>query len=65
MNDCCRLQQLLLGAAPTGKSPLSLGIVEILSTAELNVTAVYTATDEPGGTPALDVEQIQPRILLL
>jgi hypothetical protein len=37
----------------------------VLSTAELNVTAVYTATDEPGGTPALDVERIQPRILLL
>jgi hypothetical protein len=65
MHDCCRLQQLLLGADPTGKNPLTLGIVEILSTAELSVTAVYTATDAPGGTPALEIEQIQPRILLL
>ena len=65
MNDCCHLQELLLGAAPTGKGPFMLGIVEILSTAELNVTVVYTATGEPGGTPALDVEQIRPRILSL
>jgi hypothetical protein len=40
-----------------------VGILEILSTAELNVTAVYTATGEPGGTPIIDVEQVRPRII--
>jgi hypothetical protein len=65
MDDCCRLQQLSLGALPGANSPLTLGIVEYLSTAELNVTAVYTATGEKGSSPAIEVVQIQPRILFI
>ncbi|HTR64844.1 MAG TPA: vWA domain-containing protein [Terriglobales bacterium] len=62
MSDCCHLQEKILGADPGGRSALTLGIVEILTTAELNVTAVYTAGGDRGA-PAIDVEQIQPRIL--
>jgi hypothetical protein len=56
---------LLLGAAPVGKTPLTIGMLEILSTAELSITGVYTATGEPGSAPAIEVVQIEPRTLLI
>ena len=65
MSDCCDVLPLLLGAAPVGKTPLTIGLREILSTTELSITAVYTATGEPGSTPALEVVRIEPRILLI
>lgn len=65
MDDCCRLLELLLGAPPTGPVPLTLGILEIVSTVELSVTAVYTATDRAGGAPSIDVNQIAARILTI
>ncbi len=63
MDDCCRLLELLLGALPAGPVPLTLGILEIVSTVELNVTAVYTATDGRGGAPSIDVKQIRAKVL--
>jgi hypothetical protein len=63
MDDCCRLLELLLGAPPAAPVPLTLGILEIVSTVALNVTAVYTATDGTGGAPSIDVNQIVARIL--
>ena len=63
MDDCCRIQEVLLGAAPTGPVPLTLGILEIVSTVELAVTAVYTAIGGAGGAPSIDVQQIAPRVL--
>jgi hypothetical protein len=42
MDDCCRLQQLLFGAPTAGPMPLTIGILEIVSTVDLAVTAVYT-----------------------
>jgi hypothetical protein len=63
MDDCCRIATLLLGAPPAGPVPLTLGILEILSTVELDVTAVYTATGKDGGTPSIEVNQIDARLL--
>ncbi len=59
MDDCCRLQQQMLGAPTEGELPLSTGILEIISTVELAVTAVYTT-----GSGAIDVETIQAYRLL-
>lgn len=61
MDDCCRIAGLLLGAEPASTLPLSIGFLEIISTQELAVTAVYTATDLKGGSLTMDVEQIAPR----
>lgn len=65
MDDCCRLLELLLGAPPAGPVPLTIGILEIISTVELSVTAVYTATDGGGGAPSIDVKQIDAKVLKL
>jgi hypothetical protein len=55
MDDCCRLQELLLGAVVEGHLPLTTGVIEIISTVELAVTAVYTK-----GDGAIDVQVIAP-----
>jgi hypothetical protein len=65
MDDCCRILELVLGAAPVGPAPLTLGILEITSTVELCVTAVYTASDGLGGAPSIDVKQIAARPLVI
>jgi hypothetical protein len=65
MIDCCSLLDALLGAPPAGPVSLSLGIVEILSLTKIDVTAVYTATGEPGSTPSIDVLQVQPRVITI
>jgi V8-like Glu-specific endopeptidase len=58
MDDCCRLLELLLGARPAGPTPLTIGILEITSPVELNVTAVYTVTDLGGHGSSMDVRVI-------
>ncbi len=65
MDDCCRLLEMLLGAPPSEPVPLTSGILEIISTVELSVTAVYTATDGGGGAPSIDVNQIDPKLLIV
>jgi len=65
MDDCCRLTELLLGAPPAGPVPLTLGILEIISTVELSVTAVYTATGGGGGAPSIEVNQIEAKLLTI
>jgi hypothetical protein len=62
MDDCCRLLEMLLGAPPASALPLTIGILEIISTVQLDVTAVYTATGDGGG-PSIDVKQIVAREL--
>ena len=64
MDDCCRILELALGAPPAGPVPITIGILEIISNAELAVTAVYTASAGNGGAPSIDVEQILPRLLV-
>lgn len=65
MDDCCRLLELLLGAPPSGPVPLTVGILEIASTVELSVTAVYTAADGGGGAPSIAVKQIEAKVLTI
>lgn len=57
MDDCCRLQELLFEAAASGSAPLTSGVLEIVSTVEVAVTAVYTKADG-----SLDVTVITPKI---
>jgi hypothetical protein len=65
MDDCCRLVEMLLGAPARGPMPLTQGILEIVSTVELSVTAVYTATNGAGSAPAIEVKQIATRVLTI
>ena len=65
MDDCCRLLELLLGAPPSGPVPLTIGILEIISSVELSVTAVYTATDGSGSAPSIDVKQVGAKVLTI
>jgi von Willebrand factor type A domain/Trypsin-like peptidase domain len=63
MEDCCRMQQLLFGAHATGRTPLTIGILEIVSTVDLAVTAVYTASGSEGGPPSIDVQTIAAKAI--
>ena len=58
MDDCCRISELLLGHPPLGPSPLTIGFLVIVSSQELNVAAVYTASDLRSGSISIDVEQV-------
>lgn len=62
MDDCCRITELLLGAAPTSPTPLTIGFLEIVSNVELNVTAVYTATDLKSNGLSIDVVNVDSRL---
>jgi V8-like Glu-specific endopeptidase len=61
MDDCCRLTELLLGAAGGAAVPLTTGILEIISNRPLHVSAVYTVSNPQSGAVSMDVEQIQGR----
>ncbi|QUP53621.1 VWA domain-containing protein [Ralstonia syzygii] len=65
MVDCCWLAELLLGARPETSIPLTMGILEIVSTIELSVSAVYTATDASGSAPSISVQQVEARVLVI
>ena len=65
MDDCCRILELALGASPSGAVPTTLGVLLIVSTAELAVTAVYTASNGKGGHPSIEVSQIAPQIVVV
>lgn len=56
MDDCCRIGELLAGAGAPGA--LTVGILEIVSSAELAVTAVYTVTTPAG---RVDVDTLRVR----
>jgi hypothetical protein len=63
MDDCCRIAELLLGAAPSGETPLTIAILTIVSLVELSVSAVYTANPLSGDGVSIDVEYIPARLL--
>jgi hypothetical protein len=62
MDDCCRINHLLFDAEPVGKPSLTIGFLEIVSDRELQVTAVYTATDLESRSISIEVESISPKI---
>jgi hypothetical protein len=62
MDDCCRINHLLADADPLTKPSLNIGFLEIVSDVELEVTAVYTATDLENRSVSIDVEQITPKM---
>ena len=65
MDDCCRISELLLGAAPSGESALTIAILTIVSQFELAVSVVYTANPLSGDGVSIDVEYLPQRILRL
>lgn len=58
MDDCCRIAGLLFGGKPPSPIPLTIGFLEISSSHELAVTAVYTVSDSKSGSVSIDVEQL-------
>jgi hypothetical protein len=62
MDDCCRIMDLLFPGAPGAVVPITIGFLEIISTVELNVTAVYTASDLKSNTLSIEVEQIESKL---
>lgn len=54
-DDCCRLSEVLFGAAG---STLSIGFLEITASADVAVTAVYTSSGLSSGGVSIDVRQI-------
>ena len=60
MVDCCRITQLLFNGDSQGPMPLTVGFLELVSTTDIAVTAVYTTSAEGGGI-GLEVEQILGR----
>lgn len=64
MDDCCRILELALGAPPAGPVPLTIGVLGIIATTEIVVTAVYTAASGESG-PSIEVEQVKPQILFI
>jgi hypothetical protein len=61
MDDCCRIQHLLFDAEPLVKPSLTIGFLEIVSDLDLQVTAVYTATDLENRSISIDIEDIVPK----
>lgn len=62
MDDCCSIAELLFDSAAPAKLPLTIGLLEITSPVELQVTAVYTATDLKSRSVSIDVEQISGKL---
>ena len=65
MDDCCRISELLLGAAPSGDAALTIAILTIVSQFELSVSVVYTANPLSGDGVSIDVEYLPSRLLRL
>jgi hypothetical protein len=63
MDDCCRIAELLFGGQPPSPMPLTIGFLELTASAEIAVTAVYTAADAKSGGISLAVEQLAGRRL--
>jgi len=63
MDDCCRISEMLLGAAPSGDAPLTIAILTIVSQFELSVSVVYTANPLSGDGISIDVAYLTPRLL--
>jgi len=49
MDDCCRISELIFGGATSG---LTLGVMEVVASADVAVTAIYTTAS------SVDVEAV-------
>lgn len=58
LDDCCRIAELLFGAGGTSNMPLTIGILEITTNADIAVTAVYTTSGLKSGGVSIAVEQV-------
>ena len=54
---------MMLGAPSEGPLPLYIGLLEILSTQPIAVTAVYTTTGDGATAPAIEVVQVDSRVV--
>jgi hypothetical protein len=61
MDDCYRIGQLLYGSPPPQPLPLTVGFLELVTTAPVAVDVVYTATDPSGRTLTMDVVRVEGR----
>jgi hypothetical protein len=61
MDDCCRILELLFGGPAPSTVPLTIGFLEPTASAEIAVTAVYTASGLKSAGISLEVEQITGR----
>jgi hypothetical protein len=63
MDDCCRIAELLFGGQAPSPIPLTIGFLELTTSAEIAVAAVYTASGTKPGGVTLEIEQITGRRL--
>jgi hypothetical protein len=56
MDDCCRVSEMLFGGSSGSGGPLTIGVLEIVSTEAIAITAVYTVTGRSG---AVDIDTIR------
>jgi hypothetical protein len=61
MDDCFRIGELLYGSPPPQPLPLTIGFLELVTTAPVVVDVVYTATDPSGRTLTMDVQRVEGR----
>jgi hypothetical protein len=62
MDDCCRIEGLLVGSTPPGAPlPLTIGFLEIVADRDVAVSAVYTASDLKSGSLSIDVVDVRAR----
>jgi hypothetical protein len=61
MDDCYRIGELLYGHQLPQPLPLTVGFLELVTTAEVVVDVVYTATDLSGRVLTMDVERVEAR----
>jgi hypothetical protein len=62
MDDCCRIAELIYGEKPASPIPLTIGILEIIATADIAVTAVYsTSGTKPYCGVGIEVVQVTRR----
>ena len=59
MDDCYRIGQLLYGSPPPQPLPLTIGFLELVTSAPVAVDVVYTATDPSGRTLTMDVQRVK------
>jgi len=63
MDDCCKIAEILKPAQ--ADEQLKIGFVEIVSTVQIEVVAVYTVTNLEQAHPTINVVPVEPRALLV